>query len=371
MAAIHDHSSSVKGSVASPGVMPEPRQQVTSSPAKPYAAAAVTANSLPTAGVLQMALDRHYRAVGDSIISGSVAWKEGRSSIRFLNQITPMIIGVLRAGGSTDARTVKESLDYLITTTDSLSKVMAKAVSSNPDLERQEIVELNSIVSAFAGKIWADKDGGQDRLDQLLRLVSTLYQDESFAAKHTELAHEMMEAGYRRADTPESMESRLSNSLHIARAKLFSATTSKVISSAAGVTFMYGKPAVELYKALCETFNTVVANLIGKNRFADNLTNDQRAGLMQVWVRHAGDIFLNEYIAQTQRKMDWFRAGEAESKQEFLRRFAEVKNSLHATLEAAGIVTLDMMACVIATSDSHAMREIGREDESPSYSAPR
>jgi len=88
------------------------------------------------------------------------------------------------------------------------------------------------------------------------------------------------------------------------------------------------------------------------------LSNDQRTTVMQSWIRHASEIYRSEYVASTQRVMDWFRAGEATSKEEFEKRFARAITTLPDVLKKTRGVTLETLADLVAVAGFDGVPEL-------------
>lgn len=372
MATVSAHSSVVKGATASPGSMPAaaplvaPRQALsvaqttaTSPPASSTSAApgSNTASGVPSSysKSVRAAMQVHYRdQIHDSAVTFSPAWKDARTSIRFINHLSPLLLGVIqRPGSSADIGERKTALAFLTSSTDALSKVMADRLAPNQPASEYELLELNSMLTHLVGKMWEKsvKQDPQHNIDQLLMTVADIYADPDFLHRHDAVAERMVQlSGYLKVDSRETMDTRLRLSLHQAAMRFYNGVADDRLSNGKGMVFSYGVPKVEVVKRMATSFDGVMAGLVESNRFADSLSNDHRTTVMQTWMRNASEIFEAEYVAQTIHLMDWFRAGQAMSGEEFSSRFAQTKALLPDVISKVVEVTSETMRDLIAVA---------------------
>jgi hypothetical protein len=310
----------------------------------------------PTPLAVKAAMEHHYRdQLHDSNVSSSAAWKEAKISLRFLNHVSPLLLGVIqRPGSSADLEERKAALAYLTASTDALANVMSTALAPNQHLNEYDRIELNSVLTHLIGLMWekSARQDPQEKIDALLKTVSAMYHDKDFLNRHTTTAHRMMEAsGYLKVDSKETMETRLRLSIHQAVMRFYTGVVDERICNSKGVPFTYGLARKDVVQRLTLAFDTVVNELIGKYGFADSLSNDQRTSVMQAWIRHASDMFHSEYVAQTVRKMDWFRKGLEISDEEYRTRFSSVKDSFDDVVHAVAKFTTETMEDLLVVAD--------------------
>lgn len=328
--------------------------------------AALSANSgvvsraaaVPGVKAIETVLSAHYRdALKDSKVNYSAAWQDARVSIRFLNHMSPLILGVIqRQTGADDIESRKQALAYLATSTATLSKIMAERLAPNQQVKHYDQVELNNVLTHLVGRLWAQSQQSdpQKSVDDLLRTVAALYADPEFLGRHKAIADMMMAfTSYQRVDSQETMENRMRMSMHQATMRFYEATVDERIGNGKEVYFSYGLKRTEVVALMLETFDKVTAEAFAGVRFAELLTNDQRTAIMQTWLRTASDVFRAEYVARTIRIMDWFREDSAS----FRARFEKAKTMLPDVLQAAAATTTETMQDLIVVSNNQCLGE--------------
>lgn len=300
-------------------------------------------------------MERHFRdAVNDSKVNYSTAWRDAKVSIRYLNHMSPLMLGIIQRPGtnaSMDER--KGALQFLVSSTDALAKVMADRLAVNPDAKAYERVELNSMLSHIVGKIWekSTPDNQQAQVDEFVRTVASVFGDQEFLATQQAQAERMMsKIGYLRVDSPETMHTRLHLAMHQATLRFFEGVTDERLRNTKGLSFTYGQKKAAVVATMQADFSNAMAAFLAEMTFAPVLSNDQRTTVMQSWIRQASDIYRSEYVASTQRVMDWFRAGQAVSKEEFTKRFARAINTLPDVLKKTRGVMLETMTDLVAVA---------------------
>lgn len=381
MAAVSAHAGVVRGKVAAPGCLPPakplPERPATPQPQDPVVPQEQSQSRPASVGgpvnprvqnVIYDAMAMHYRdQMSDSKLDYSPAWKQAKVSIRFLNHLSPLILGIIqRPGSSADPSARKEALSFLTASTDALAAVMAKRLAPNQDVGLYERLELNSMLAHMVGLMWEKSahDDPQKSIDELVKTVDSLYADQGFLTTHTQLAEELMRfAGYRAVDCKETMESRLRHSMHLAALRFYDGVTDERVCSR-GTPFTYGQARTQVVAQMMEGFDATMKDLIGQTVFSEMLSNDQRTSLLQSWVRNASDIFRSEYVAQTGRLMQWFQ----EKPDEFKDRFAKAKTMLPDVLLGTRKVTLQTMQDLIAIAEYQSVAERDGQSSAP---APR
>jgi hypothetical protein len=307
------------------------------------------------------ALQLHFRSkLQDSAVTVSPAWKQARLAIRLLNHLSPLLLGVIqRPGSDATLQERRNALDFMTATTDALSKVMAERLAPSQTLGEYDQLELNSLLAHLVGRLWTEAAGDpQGRIEDLLSTVSGLYADSDFLNRRHALANSMMQAGgYLKVDSPETMETRLRISMHLAASRFYEAVADDRLGNGKGLIFTYGKGKMEVVKVLLATFDQVMARIFRECQFSSVLSNDQRTSIMQSWMRNASDICRGEYVAETMRVMTWFRAGERESREEFHKRFAEAKAFLPRTMSKVLDVSTQTVIDLIRVSDSGCLED--------------
>jgi hypothetical protein len=308
---------------------------------------------------VRQAIDKHYRdAAKESRIDYSPAWKDARMSIRFLNHVSPLLLGVIqRPGSNADIEARKDALTFLTTSTDSLAKIISTSLAPTKEVKEYERLELNSTLSHVVGNLW-ERSARQDpyeQIDELLVTVTGMFSDAQFLAANEKIASRMMDlAGYRKVDAPETMESRLRISFQNAVMGFYQAAIDRRICNSKGDPFTYGKPVKYVVLELANAFDRIVGNLVMRHEFSDSLSNDQRASVMQSWMRNAAEIVRAEYVAVTERGIDWFKAAEKLPGGAFSERFNQVKASFGQAIMAVENFTEETMSDLIAVGNMHA-----------------
>jgi len=328
---------------------------------------------------VQEALRVHYRdQLSDSKVTYSPAWKDAKVAIRFLNHVSPLLLGIIQQpGSSADISDRKDALTFLTTSTDALAKVMSHALAPTQEIKEYERLELNGLLSHVVGNLW-EKSARQDpqaKIDSLVKTVAGMYQDKDFLAQHSATAQRMMDAGgYRKVDSQETMESRLRLSMHTAVMKFYSGVVDERVSNARGEPFTYGLARIDVVRKMAASFDEVFTDLVSRHAFSGSLSNDQRTSVMQSWMRNAADIYQAEYVAQTIRGIEWFKAGQRAEQpgapDQFTKRFSEVKASIDKVLIAVAAFTAETMSDLLAVADIQAEQPKADHSEVLS-SAPR
>lgn len=297
--------------------------------------------SLSASQVLGATLERHYRGIAtESRVTYSPAWKEAKSAVRMFNFMSPLMMGIIqRQASPIGGENRHAALSYMLDSTDKLAKVMAERLSETPAQADYERIELNSTLAHLVGRIWETAPAGAEeaQVDDLLRTVVTVYGDRAFAQRHGVAAARMMDkVSYQRADTPETMATRLRISMHQAALRFFEGVTDPKLSNGRGQSFTFGLRKAEVVAQIITGFDALIGEVLLNYEFSESLTNDQRTGIMQTWVRIASDIYRSEYVGNTRRLMDWFLAGKETSADEFKQRFERAKGMLADVLQRSG-----------------------------------
>jgi len=327
-------------------------------PAAASASAGVTpgaAGATPAQAAVGAAMEKHFRAAADeSKVDYSPAWRDAKVSIRYLNHMSPLMLGIIqRPGTNASMEERKSALQFMISSTDALAKVMADRLAVSPDAKAYERVELNSMLSHIVGKIWkrSTPENQQAQVDEFVRTVASVFADEGFLGSQQAHAERMMnKMGYLRVDSPETMQTRLHLAMHQAVLRFFEGVTDERLRNAKGLSFTYGQKKAAVVAKMQADFSDAMGTFLASMTFAPTLSNDQRTTVMQSWLRQASEIYRSEYVASTQRVMDWFRAGETVSKEEFEKRFARAINTLPDVLKKARGVTLETLTDLVAVA---------------------
>lgn len=336
-------------------------------PAAASAAAGVTPRSAsvtPSQAAVGAAMERHFRAAADeSKIDYSAAWRDAKVSIRYLNHMSPLMLGIIqRPGTNASMQERKNALQFMVSSTDALAKVMSERLAVSPDAKAYERVELNSMLSHIVGRIWekSTAENQQSHVDEFVRTVASVFGDEEFLASQQAHAGRMMsKMGYLRVDSPETMQTRLQLAMHQATLRFFEGVTDERLRNAKGVSFAYGQKKAVVVAAMQSDFCDLVRAFLDSTTFGPTLSNDQRTTVMQSWIRQASEIYRSEYVASTQRVMNWFRAGEPISKEEFEKRFARAITTLPDVLNKTRNVTLETLGDLVAVAGFDGVPEPG------------
>lgn len=308
-----------------------------------------------TVQVVQHVMEQHFRtAADDSKDVFSAAWRDANVSIRYLNHMSPLMLGIIQRPGtnaSMDER--KTALNFMIASTDALAKVMSDRFGVNPAAKAYDRVELNSMLSHIIGTIWekSTPENQQTRVDDFVRTVASVFSDPGFLNSHQAHADLMMgKMGYRKVDSPETMQSRLQLAMHQATLRFFEGVTDSRLQNNKGLAFTYGQKKAAVVAAMQADFAGAMDTFLTDMTFAQALSNDQRTTVMLSWVRHASEIYRAEYVASTQRVMEWFRAGQGKSQEEFEKRFARATKTLPDVLSKARAVTVETLSDLVAVA---------------------
>lgn len=333
---------------------------------KIYIRPSVTGGNEKPQQAVQEAMRLHYRdQLSDSIVSYSPAWKDAKIAIRFLNHVSPLLLGVIQQpGSSADISDRKDALTFLTTATDALAKVMSQALAPSQEIKEYERLELNGLLSHVVGNLW-EKSARQDpqkKIDSLVKTVAGMYQDKAFLEQHSATAQRMMDAGgYRKVDSQETMASRLRLSMQTAVMKLYSGVVDERVSNHNGDPFTYGLARIDVVKKMSASFDEMFTDLISRNQFSPSLSNDQRTSVMQSWLRNAADIYQAEYVAKTIRGIEYFRSGERADQpgqpgasDQFTTRFVQVKASLDKVLVLVAAFTAETMTDLLEVANIQA-----------------
>lgn len=301
------------------------------------------------------ALERHFRsAADDSKVDFSPAWTDARVSIRYLNHMSPLMLGIIQRPGTNASLTERKvALNFMIASTDALAKVIAERLAVSPEAKAYERVELNSMLSHIVGRIWekSTNENEQAHVDDFVRTVSSAFTDPGFLASHTYHAKRMMEkVGYLKVDSPETMHTRIQLSMHQAMLRFFEAVTDERLCNGKGLAFTFGCKKAEVVAAMQADFAEAINTFLSEMSFAPVLSNDQRTTVMQSWIRQASEIYRAEYVSRTQRVMDWFRAGQEISQVDFETRFVRATKSLPEVLQKTRSVTIDILSDLVGIS---------------------
>lgn len=314
-----------------------------------------SAGASPAQAAVGAVMERHFRsAADDSKLNYSPAWTDAKISIRYLNHMSPLMLGIIqRPGTNASMEERKTALDFMVTSTDALAKVMADRLAVSPDAKAYERVELNSMLSHIVGKIWekSTPENQQSQVDEFVRTVASVFGDVTFLKSQEEHANRMMgKMGYLRVDSPETMQTRLHLAMHQATLRFFEGVTDERLRNGKGMAFTYGQKKAQIVAAMQADFSDALGTFVSDMSFAPSLSNDQRATVTQSWIRHASEIYRGEYVASTQRVMDWFRAGQAISHEEFEGRFARAINTLPGVLKKTRAATLETLFDLVAVA---------------------
>jgi len=317
----------------------------------------------PAQAAVGAVMEQHFRAaVNDSKVDYSPAWRDAKVSIRYLNHMSPLMLGIIqRPGTNASMGERKSALQFMISSTDALAKVMADRLAVSPDAKAYERVELNSMLSHIVGRIWekSTPENQQAQVDDFVRTVASVFADEAFLGSQQAHAERMMsKMGYLRVDSPETMQTRLQLAMHQATLRFFEGVTDERLRNGKGLSFTYGQKKAAVVAKMQADFSDALGGFLSSMTFAPVLSNDQRTTVMQSWIRHASEIYRSEYVASTQRVMDWFRAGEATSKEEFEKRFARAITTLPDVLKKTRGVTLETLADLVAVAGFDGVPEL-------------
>lgn len=326
-------------------------------PANAAPAGGVTAFSAPQAGsgVVQQVMERHFRsALDDSKDVYSAAWKDANVSIRYLNHMSPLMLGIIqRPGSNANMDERKGALNFMVASADALAKVLSDQFGVSPTAKAYDRVELNSMLSHIVGHIWekSTAENQQSRVDDFVRTVSAVFSDPDFLNTHQAHAGLMMsKMGYLKVDSAETMQTRLQLAMHQTTLRFFEGVTDERLRNAKGLSFTYGQKKAAVVSAMQQDFSAAMHTFLADMSFAPALSNDQRTVIMQSWIRHASEIYRAEYVASTQRVMDWFRAGQAVSQEEFEKRFARATNTLPDVLRKARSITVETLSDLVSVA---------------------
>jgi hypothetical protein len=318
------------------------------------AAAGAQAPRAP-AEVVQKVMEQHFRsAAGDAKDPYSAAWKDANVSIRYLNHMSPLMLGIIqRPGTNASMEERKVALDFMIASTDALAKVMSDRFGVSPNAKPYDRVELNSMLSHIVGQIWekSTQENQQARVDDFVRTVSAVFSDAEFLNQRQAHAELMMnKAGYQRVDSPETMQTRLQLAIHQSTLRFFEGVNDERLKNSKGLSFTYGQKKSAVVAAMQADFAGAMSTFLTDMKFSPALSNDQRTVVMQSWIRHASEIYRAEYVASTQRVMEWFRAGQAISQAAFESRFAKASTSLPDVLLKARSVTVETLSDLVSVA---------------------
>lgn len=291
------------------------------------------------------AMSAHLRSVlADSKVDYSPAWKDAKVAIRLLNHVSPLLLGAIqRHDAPEDAGSHKAALDFMLGSTEVLARIMSEKMSLSPASAEYDRIELSSMLTHMVGRLWekSSADTAQRDIDDLLRTVATLFSDADFLKRHQGTAERMMrKVSYARVDSPETMETRLRQSMHQAVLRLYEGVTDDRVSNGKGACFTYGLKNAEVLAQLRDGFEAMMGAFLERMTFSDSLSNDQRTGVMQSWIRHASEIYRAGYVTRTQRLMGWFIDGKLQSVDVFQARFIEAKATLPEVIQKTGEATL-------------------------------
>lgn len=305
--------------------------------------------------LVQKVMEQHFRsAAGDSKDLYSAAWKDANVSIRYLNHMSPLMLGIIqRPGTNASMEERKAALDFMIASTDGLAKVMSDRFGVNPNAKAYDRVELNSMLSHIVGQIWekSNQENQQARVDDFVRTVAAVFADPEFLNQRQAHAELMMsKMGYQRVDSPETMQTRLQLAMHQATLRFFEGITDQRLMNSKGLPYTFGQKKSAVVSAMQADFAGAMDSFLTDIKFAPALSNDQRTAVMQSWIRHASEIYRAEYVASTQRVMAWFRAGQAISQATFEDRFVRASQSLPDVLHKARTVTVETLSDLVSVA---------------------
>lgn len=327
---------------------------VPTSPAGGVMHGAGAGRELP-ARAIEQAMEVHYRtAVASPSADYSPAWRDAKLSMRLLNHMSPLMLGIIqRPGADANLTDRKEALKFMLGSADALAKVMSEQLALTPMAKEYDRIELNSMLTHIIGRIWqgSTAENQQQQVDDLLRIVAGVFSDPQFLQKQQARAHLMMnKVGYLRVDSEETMETRLRVAMHQAALRFYEAVSDERLGNGRGQIFTYGKKKPQVLAAMLENFDQVVRGVLLNCEFSGSLSNDQRTSVMQSWIRQASEIYRTEYVARTMRVISWFRAGEDVSKNEFSQRFSKATGMLDDVLQKVAAVTSETLADLIAVA---------------------
>jgi len=329
---------------------------------------AASAPQHPAAQVVQKVMEQHFRdASGDAKDLYSAAWKDANVSIRYLNHMGPLMLGIIqRPGTNASMEERKIALEFMIASTDALAKVMSDRFGVSPNAKAYDRVELNSMLSHIVGQIWENSttENQQARVDDFVRTVSAVFSDPDFLSRRQAHAAMMMDkTGYLRVDSPETMHTRIQLAMHQATLRFFESVTDQRLQNSKGVPFAFGQKKAAVVQAMQSDFADAMSDFLTDMKFSPALSNDQRTVVMQSWIRHASEIYRAEYVASTQRVMEWFRAGQAISQATFENRFATASNSLPNVLNKARAITVETLSDLVAVAGFDGIAAPAEQDE--------
>lgn len=313
------------------------------------------ANRTNSARVIEQVMETHYRsAMAGPSADYSPAWRDAKLSMRLLNHMSPLMLGIIQRPGadaSLDER--KDALKFMLGSADALAKVMSEQLALTPLAKEYDRIELNSMLTHIIGRIWqgSTAENQQQQVDDLLRTVGGVFSDRQFLEKQHARAQLMMsKVGYLRVDSEETMETRLRVAMHQATLRFYEAVTDERLGNGRGQIFTYGKKKQHVLAAMQDNFAGVVSVLLENCSFSISLSNDQRTGIMQSWIRQASEIYRTEYVARSMRVIAWFRDGEQVSKDEYSQRFTRATSMLDEVLQKVATITSETLADLIAVA---------------------
>lgn len=389
MATVPAHSGIVRGAAARPGGLPPVRPQATPAVAQPAprtqtvvpqgtpnVPAAVTARPFAAATekklaeAVEAAMGKHYRdAMTDSRLDYSSAWSEAKIAVRYMNFLSPLLLGVMRqSGGTSDLEANKTSLQFLAGSTNALAEAISGHLSKYPQLSLFEGLELQSTLAHLVGRVWerSSPATAQDTVDQMLKTTVALFADNDFQKRNQSQAQTLCKAGgYRAVDSEETMASRLRVSLHLATFRLLEAVLDERLGNGKGDIFTYGLRPEAIVSKLAQRLDQMLSELFARTQFHDDLTNDQRTVLVQAWTRQAGEIMGGEYVARTRRLMDWFRAEPGA----LTSRFAMAKASLPTVVDEVSDFAAQTLRSLVDMVGFSSMSSMPVERESRVFTA--
>jgi hypothetical protein len=304
---------------------------------------------------IERVMETHFRStVAGPSADYSPAWRDAKLSMRLLNHMSPLMLGIIqRPGSDADLGQRKEALKFMLGSADALARVMSEQLALTPVTKEYDRIELNSMLTHIIGRIWqgATAENQQQQVDDLLRTVAGVFSDAQFLSKQEGRAHLMMnKVGYLRVDSEETMATRLRVSMHQVALRFFEAITDERLGNGRGANFTFGKKKPEVLVAMLADFDHVVESVLLNHEFSSSLSNDQRTGVMQAWIRQASEIYRAEYVARTLRVIEWFRAGQSVSKDEYSSRFVKASGMLGEVLDKVSAVTTETMTDLITVA---------------------
>jgi len=324
------------------------------------------------AQAIELAMEKHYRTtVGGPSADYSPAWRDAKLSMRLLNHMSPLMLGIIQRPGSDaslDAR--KNALKFMLGSADALAKVMSEHLAMTPVTKEYDRIELNSMLTHIIGRMWqgSTADNEQQQIDDLLKTVAAVFSDTEFLAKQQGRAEMMInKVGYLRVDSEETMSTRLRVAMHQVALRFYEAIADERLSNGRGRHFTFGRKKTELLADMIASFDKVVQGTLLDYEFSASLSNDQRTGVMQSWVRQASEIYRAEYVARTLRLMDWFREGQQISREEYSLRFTTASGKLEEVLDKVSAVTNETLQDLIAVAGFDMPREPSIDEAPASY----